>query len=133
MKTGTLCFLVKDNSILLGMKKRGFGEGKWNGFGGKIAAGETVAAAALRELDEEIGVRGDEESLAPMGVLKFRSVNPAMNWDVHLFFLHEWSGEPTESEEMRPMWHKKDAIPYEAMWSDDILWLPHLLAGNRIE
>jgi hypothetical protein len=23
------------NQVLLGMKKRGFGEGKWNGFGGK--------------------------------------------------------------------------------------------------
>jgi len=22
--------------VLLGMKKKGFGEGKWNGFGGKV-------------------------------------------------------------------------------------------------
>ncbi|CAN0505072.1 unnamed protein product, partial [Ectocarpus sp. 12 AP-2014] len=32
--------------ILLGMKKRGFGEGKWNGFGGKVESGESVEEAA---------------------------------------------------------------------------------------
>ena len=31
----TLCFLTKKDSVLLGMKKRSFAEGKWNGFGGK--------------------------------------------------------------------------------------------------
>lgn len=32
----TLCLLKKENSILLAMKKRGFGAGKYNGVGGKI-------------------------------------------------------------------------------------------------
>jgi len=27
--------------------------GKWNGFGGKVEPGETVEAAAMRELQEE--------------------------------------------------------------------------------
>jgi len=35
------------------MKKRGFGEGKWNGFGGKNKAKETIIETALRELHEE--------------------------------------------------------------------------------
>jgi 8-oxo-dGTP pyrophosphatase MutT (NUDIX family) len=39
--------------LLLGMKKRGFGAGKWNGFGGKIEVGETPRAAAIREMKEE--------------------------------------------------------------------------------
>lgn len=32
----TLCLLKRDNKILLAMKKRGFGKGKYNGIGGKI-------------------------------------------------------------------------------------------------
>ena len=32
----TLCLLKKENAILLAMKKRGFGAGKYNGVGGKI-------------------------------------------------------------------------------------------------
>ncbi len=36
--------------MLLGEKKRGFGEGYFNGFGGKVEAGETVQQAAIREV-----------------------------------------------------------------------------------
>ncbi|MEK7607017.1 MAG: DNA mismatch repair protein MutT, partial [Patescibacteria group bacterium] len=35
----TLCFIHQSPRILLGMKKRGFGAGRWNGFGGKVEAG----------------------------------------------------------------------------------------------
>lgn len=44
------------DQILLGMKKRGFGMGKWNGFGGKVEPGETIEEGALREMAEESGV-----------------------------------------------------------------------------
>ena len=36
-------FLVERDSILLGMKKRGFGVGKYNGFGGKVEKDESIA------------------------------------------------------------------------------------------
>ncbi len=91
MKLSTLCFLLKDNQILLAMKKRGFGEGKWNGVGGKVNEGESVERAALREMEEEIGVTAQESDLEPMGVLRFRSAtNEKLNWDVRVFFLHAW-------------------------------------------
>lgn len=35
-KETTLLLLRKENEILLAMKKRGFGTGKYNGVGGKI-------------------------------------------------------------------------------------------------
>ena len=47
---------TKNSLILLGMKKRGFGTGKWNGFGGKVEAGESNEQAALRELKEESSI-----------------------------------------------------------------------------
>jgi len=46
--------------MLLGMKKRGFGAGKWNGFGGKVEPGETVEDGAMRELHEEAGLLLDK-------------------------------------------------------------------------
>ncbi|KAJ2178209.1 Nudix (Nucleoside diphosphate linked moiety X)-type motif 1, partial [Coemansia sp. RSA 551] len=39
------------SQVLLGLKKRGLGDGLWNGFGGKVEAGETIAACAHRELE----------------------------------------------------------------------------------
>lgn len=53
-KVLTLCVLVNDDRVLLGMKKRGFGVGRWNGFGGKLELHETVEEAARREIFEEV-------------------------------------------------------------------------------
>jgi len=36
--------------LLLGKKLRGFGEGYYNGFGGKVELGETIEASARREV-----------------------------------------------------------------------------------
>lgn len=44
----TLVLVVQPGKVLLGMKKRGFGAGKWNGFGGKVQPGETIEDAARR-------------------------------------------------------------------------------------
>jgi 8-oxo-dGTP pyrophosphatase MutT (NUDIX family) len=55
MKQTTNCFFLNDRGeVLLAMKKRGFGAGKWNGVGGKVQEGEDIVVAALREIKEEI-------------------------------------------------------------------------------
>ena len=61
-KVLTLLMVVRDGSVLLGEKKRGFGEGFYNGFGGKVEGGETVEEAALRELEEEAGIKATDAS-----------------------------------------------------------------------
>ena len=115
------------------MKKRGFGEGKWNGVGGKVQLGESIEHAALRETEEEIGVTAEESNMEPMGELHFRSsFNEKLNWDVHVFFLHAWQGDPRESEEMRPQWYSTNQLPFDHMWPDDKHWFPHVLAGEKI-
>ena len=49
-KVSTLVIIVEPSRILLGMKKRGFGVGKWNGFGGKVEAQDkTVMEGAQLE------------------------------------------------------------------------------------
>ncbi len=47
-KVLTLAFVREQSRILLGLKKRGFGQGRWNGFGGKVEKGETIDEAAKR-------------------------------------------------------------------------------------
>ena len=44
----TLLFVLTPGKVLLGMKKRGFGKGRWNGFGGKVQEGETIEDGAIR-------------------------------------------------------------------------------------
>ncbi len=134
MKQATLCFLRDEEKILLGMKKRGFGEGKWNGFGGKPEEGETLEEAAVRELKEEAGIDTSIESLEKFGKLDFKFPHED-GWDmiVHIFLVNEWNGEARETEEMKPEWYHIDEIPYDKMWSDDIHWLPLFLENKKFE
>ncbi len=131
MKTGTLCLATDGGKILLGMKKEGFGAGRWNGFGGKVKDGETIESAALRELAEEADIQSDANHLDQVAVLTFYfSGRP--EWRVHIFQVTNWSGEPHETKEMQPEWHDINAIPYGKMWEADRRWLPLVLAGKRI-
>lgn len=134
MRDVTLCFLLKDDHVCLAMKKRGFGVGKWNGVGGKVEHNETIEEGVLREMYEEIGVRAKLEHLEKVGTLAFH-FDQKEDWNQlgHVFFVREWYGEPVESEEMAPAWYHKDKLPYEQMWIDDPLWLPHVLEGKNID
>jgi ADP-ribose pyrophosphatase YjhB (NUDIX family) len=116
------------------MKKRGFGEGKWNGIGGKVREGETIEHVAMREIEEEIGVRVQEEHLERVADFLFHNGgDPANDFRVHVFLVRAWEGEPSESDEMLPAWFPHHNIPFESMWADDPLWLPRVLAGERLK
>jgi len=117
------------------MKKRGFGIGKWNGVGGKVKEGETAKQAAIRETQEEIGVT--PLFLQKVAVLDFYfpDVPAEKDWNqqVIVFMIDKWEKEPVESEEMKPQWFKISEIPYDQMWSDDILWMPKVFSGQKVK
>ncbi|CAO3652253.1 unnamed protein product [Cunninghamella blakesleeana] len=122
-KLFTLVFALKpeEKKILLGLKKRGFGKDKFNGFGGKVEPGETILAAAYRELEEEAMIKAEE--MEKVGVNLFTFENDPMALEVHVYKFTRFTGEPTETEEMRPEWFDYKDIPYEQMWADDKYWL----------
>lgn len=112
------------------MKKRGFGAGRWNGFGGKVEKGETIEEGARRETKEECGIMITK--MEKVGIHEFEFTSDRGNMlEVHVFRVDTWTGEPRETEEMRPQWFTTDAIPYDEMWPDDIHWLPVFLAGKK--
>lgn len=130
--------------VLLGFKKRGFGEGKWNGFGGKLEAGETLVQCAARELEEESGLAVPSAKLVSRGELTFHmltdgmvdkrtgAVSSLLCVSVFSALLEDAQGDMVESEEMRPEWVSWDAVPLEQMWPDDSFWLPALLDGKDV-
>ena len=56
MKVVTRAILLQDDKVLLGKRARGYGAGQWALIGGKPDAGETLEAAIVREVNEEVGV-----------------------------------------------------------------------------
>jgi len=128
----TLLFLQKDDQILLAMKKRGFGAGRWNGVGGKLEPGESLEEATIRECQEEISVT----PIAFHAVAELDFYWPEKDENQHMYvyayICDAWDGEPQESEEMAPSWFKIKSIPYKEMWQDDEFWLPKVLEGKIV-
>ena len=128
----TLLFLRRKDEVLLAMKLRGFGAGRWNGVGGKLEEGESIEQALVREAQEEIGVTPTRyEKVADLQFDEYFKGEPAL-MHVHVYACDQWDGEPEKSEEMEPKWFGISKIPYENMWSDDQYWLPQVLAGDKV-
>lgn len=138
-KVLTLCIIHKPfgddqdqhPKVLLGMKKRGFGAGRWNGFGGKVEQGESVEDAAKREILEEAGIK--VANIEKMGEVGFEFKGDPMVLQVHIFKAGHFEGEPIESDEMKPRWFHIDEIPFDQMWPDDKYWLPLFLEGKKFK
>lgn len=133
MIDATLCFLLRDDRVNLGWKKRGLGVGKLNGYGGKRQPGETLVDCAVRELFEEALVAVAPECLQSVGVLTHEVKSCAdLDQEVYLYVVRGWQGEPRESEEMKPEWFSRHALPYDRMWRVDRLWVPRVLSGENV-
>ncbi len=131
MRHATLCIVRNGGKILLGMKKKGFGSGKFNGFGGKVEQNETVESAAVRELREESGLTANVVRKHAELTFKFPH-KEEWNQVVHVYVADSWTGSLVESDEMAPEWFDEANIPYQKMWVDDEHWLPHVLAGKFV-
>ncbi|KKS82271.1 MAG: NUDIX hydrolase [Candidatus Wolfebacteria bacterium GW2011_GWC1_43_10] len=133
MNQVVLCLLIKENQILLGMKKRGFGKEKWNGSGGKQKGEESLEEIAVRETQEEFNLEIEGKDLNRVAIIDFYfKEKPEYSQRVHVFMVEKWKGEPQESEEMLPKWFGIGEIPYDQMWMDDKYWFPEVLSGRKI-
>ena len=122
MRPTTLCFPKRENLFLLGRKKRGFGAGYYNGFGGKIEDGESFRACAVREVFEEVSLLVKEEDLQAVALLDFQFP-----------YSPELSHITLESEEMEPHWFTLENTPFDHMWAGDEEWIPRVWRGEKLK
>lgn len=137
MRDVTLVFPIKKKEgviteVCLAMKKRGFGTGRWNGMGGKLLEEEGLLEAAQREVKEEVGI--ETKHFDKVAELTFTfAQKPEWNQKAHVYTIDSWQGDPIESEEMKPEWFSLEDVPYDAMWPDDIYWLPLVFQGKKLK
>ncbi|MEM9398802.1 MAG: 8-oxo-dGTP diphosphatase [Verrucomicrobiota bacterium] len=130
-ETGVLCFIRPSTSpeqILLIRKKRGLGAGKINGPGGRLEGCETPEEGAIRETKEEVGLV--PKDLEHVGILSFQFTND-YSLRCHVFLARSYKGDMIETDEALPFWHSVHNLPYNSMWRDDELWLPHMLNEKK--
>lgn len=124
----TLAMIEDGDRALLAMKNRGFGEGWWNGYGGKVQDGETVDEAMTRELQEESGLVAKQ--YRERAVIEFIFDGTDLEIEMHVFEVTDHEGELIETEEMTPKWFNKSEIPFDQMWPSDRTWMPLFFDGK---
>lgn len=129
----TLCYIFnKKGEVLLQHKRKGFGQGKWNGPGGKVDKGETVEESVVREVKEETEII--IKSFEKVAELEF-VFDGREDWNnyCYVFISREYEGKPVDMGEGELAWFSLDAIPLDEMWEDDRIWLQDVLNGKRVK
>lgn len=134
--THSLIFLFHPSppsSLLLGLKKKGFGKGTYNGIGGKLLASETARGSVIRETSEEIHVPLSAEQVEFIGKVKIdveegEKVSMAVYWGE---LNKEQIGQVRESEEIKPDFHDVEGmggkLPWESMRPEHKIYFGTLL------
>jgi 8-oxo-dGTP diphosphatase len=98
---GVLAVVRKGNQLLLAQRSKGSYKGRWGFPGGHLERGETVVAAAMRELREETGIKAE-----PRGFLTTldeigRDAAGIVQWHyVLVAVLADWlEGEPVAADD----------------------------------
>ncbi|HAE36521.1 MAG: 7,8-dihydro-8-oxoguanine triphosphatase [Candidatus Nomurabacteria bacterium GW2011_GWF2_35_66] len=134
----TVCIPIKDGQVLLGMKTRKIGMGCWNGYGGGVDEGETIAECAIRELEEEVGLKAKFDDLEKVAIVDFhneKSDGSMFVSRVHFFLVKDWIGEPTETEDgamVTPTFFDLTDLPYDKMMPADREFFPLILNGKKV-
>lgn len=128
----TLCFCTKGDQVWLGMKRRGFGAGKRNGYGGKLKLEDhdDHFLNVARELQEETGIVADPKELELRGCTYF-NFQDGRAFQCYVFLLRDTQQIPRDTEEMNDHHlYPIDALPYDSMWAGDHIWVPTALSDS---
>ena len=132
MKTSTIIFPIQGENVILAPKKRGFGKGFLNGYGGKKEETDiTVEDAAVREFLDESSASCVRGALELVAVIDFYEGEKHI-FETHVYFSYLWDGELRETEEMgTPELYPISGVPYDRMWDADKVWLKMAFNGER--
>jgi 8-oxo-dGTP diphosphatase len=129
MKLATLCYVFdkKNNSTLMiyrNKKQNDFHEGKWNGLGGKFELGESPEECAIREIEEESGLK--VKSIKMRGFITFPLFDGKDDWYVFLFTADQCEGELIDSPEGKLEWIPNENLTKIGLWDGDKIFIPWL-------
>ncbi|MFF4902253.1 NUDIX domain-containing protein [Streptomyces sp. NPDC001068] len=128
-----MLILERDGAVCLAERQgTGYADGKLNLPSGKLDPGEDVFDAALRELEEETGVKSTRDALRIVHVMHFRNPEgePRVGW---FFVVQDWEGEPRNMEPHKCAglsWHPADHLPDNTV-EYNALGIAHYLKGEQ--
>lgn len=127
MKLATLCYVRSNKKTLMLhriKKAQDMHKGKWNGLGGKLENGESPEECAVREIEEESGLRVSDPQLR--GVLTFPAFDGMEDWYVFVFTATQFTGELIDSPEGVLGWVDDEKLFDLNLWAGDKIFMSWL-------
>lgn len=124
MKLATLCYVRSNKKTLMLhriKKAQDMHKGKWNGLGGKLENGEYPEECAVREIEEESGLRVSDPQLR--GVLTFPAFDGMEDWYVFVFTATQFTGELIDSPEGVLGWVDDEKLFDLNLWAGDKIFM----------
>lgn len=102
--------IAPDGRVLLAQRPPGKAfAGRWEFPGGKVDPDESVRAALVRELHEELGIAVEEAT--PLIVVSHRYPGAPVRVLIDAWRVHRWCGEPVPLDGQQLRWCSIDALP----------------------
>ncbi len=120
IQLATICYIDNGQELLLlhrNKKANDVHEGKWISVGGKIEAGETPQACAVREIYEETGLTVQDMHFA--GMVTFPEFTPNTDWYTYVFKITHFSGQLIDCNEGTLAWVPYDEVMDKPTWEGD--------------
>lgn len=131
----SLVYVTRGSQVLLMKRKatKAVLPDTWLGLGGKVEEGESVAASAIREVEEESGLHLHQ--LSPRGQFAYIDLGTMTGGDIHLFTSNTFSGELVpENREGSLAWHDISQLDsLENFASHQFFFLPHIFDDPNYE
>lgn len=133
MKLATLCYLIdkknkKTLMIFRNKKPDDYHKGKWNGLGGKFEQGESPEECAVREIEEESGLK--VKSIKMKGFITFPMFDGKDDWYVFVFTADDYEGNLIDSPEGKLEWIPNDRLTEINLWDGDKIFIPWLFENK---
>jgi len=104
---GDVCFIRRDEKVLLLLRKKEPMKGKWTGVGGKTEFDEEPLESCIREVKEETGLEIQPE-LA--GVLATINIKENSKWLLFMYVADDWKGKMKRSPEGSLEWVSQERL-----------------------
>jgi|WetSurMetagenome_2_1015567.scaffolds.fasta_scaffold298753_1 ADP-ribose pyrophosphatase YjhB (NUDIX family) len=130
----TVCYVLdfEKNKILLGLKRKRIGKGKWNGHGGHFETKDKmIEDRARKEVRQECGL--EPETMEKRGVVNIINDEIKKIIELHIFSSTKFVGTlKSKTNEMEcNRWFSFSCIPRDQMWPSDKIILPFVLASKK--
>ncbi len=131
----TLCYAVHKDQVLMLHRSKEPNKGLWIAPGGKLEFDESPQECALRELEEETGLRGRAPKLR--GIITEVSPRQDYQWLIFIFVTRQIKGSMIDCEQLDCpegllAWVPIDQVPDLPIPGADAIFFPHIIGDGPI-